>query len=768
MKTLPERIIEFDNHWQIPAITEYHSYQKILQLRWEVPGYTYVAFPWATLIDLLQTGQEIPNSLAAGFEKTIAACRSARRNSKLLTVCQHIYAQRFSSLFKSCHLHILYWSHTTIDGGFHDGIEWRPFPLYPVQRYSAPKDGPLKPLKERKYNGSFIGAYEAKYYLSKIREEIFKLSSLEDNHRLLITKRDQWHFQEAVYDRQIYGLKPEEAKQKVLEIHAGQYRDALMESVYSLCPSGSGPNSIRLWESFTYGCIPIIFADSLALPGEQQVWIEACVFMAEASSYPSIAEEILLQSRTSPAEFSAKQEAGKTLEERYGMDIFIWDLLHLEASTPLVAAHEQKHQPGVDREDASTSKPNDYLVVVVDPGLKSVGSHHHKINSQLATELGKEKILVLSHQQFQESNLNYQTKPAFSYSVYDDTPDLSSEEYCHQVNQLTMQLTQALRELDLPQWLYVHTATAAQIQMIANSIQLLRDNQKPLGIYLQLMFEPRSLSSNQNELAWPRSTSRYKSALSTLHNSCIDSSIRLTIETSNPIFQQTFSTLSKELRVGLHPHLFQHKTARDAPLNPPSLPYRLLIHSGDPRRGKGLEWITSQIREWIQKTHNDVQFIMHVGTLRFPEEYADIGKALAEIERIAEAYPDRLVMQRGYLNDEQWANLVLETHAIALLHDPKLYQFKTSGNLYDYLEITGGKRLIIATTNTNSVDTLRVYRIPHLEVVYGDGNSMLAAIQKMKGAEGDLPRESPGWNKFAGDFFATSNSQHLQSMIGSR
>jgi hypothetical protein len=763
----PKTVIEFNDHWQTPAITEYYSYQKILGLRWDVPGYTYIAFPWATLIDHLQTGQDIPESLVMGFEKIIVACRSARHNTRLLTVCQHIYAQRFSSVFKSCYLDVVYWSHATIGGRFHDGIEWHPFPLYPVQRYSTTRDGPLKPLNQRRYNGSFIGAYEAKYYLSTIREEIFKLSSLQDKYQLLITKREQWHFQEAVYNCQIYGRKPEDAKLKMLEIQAKQYRDVLMESIFSLCPSGSGANSIRLWESLTYGCIPLIFADSLALPGEQQIWIEACVFMAEASNYTAIAENLLLQSKTRPSELRAKQEAAKLLESRYGVDIFIWDLLQLEGRISLATNYKHTNRQVVDTPNKEPLQLEQDLVIV-DPGLKSIGSHHHKINSQLANAFVEKQILVLSHQQFKESNLNYQIMPIFGYSVYDDLPDLPSQNYCQQVQELTAQLTQTLRNLHLRPWLYVHTAAAAQIQMIANSIELLDEDQKPLGIDLQLMFEPRSLSSSQDRTLWPRSTSRYKFALQTLHRKCEDYGIRLIVETSNPIFQQTFSSLISQPKVGIHPHLFQHKITSDQALRTPSLPYRLLIHSGDPRSGKGLEWIMGEIRTWIQKTDSDVQFIIHLGTLRFPEAYAELARAIAGIELIAEAHPERLIVKRGYLNDEQWAELALNTHAIALLHDPRMYQFKTSGNLYDYLEITQGNRLILTTAHTNSIENLRFYGIPHLQVFYHDSDSLLAAIQKMRETKAVLPRESQGWTKLANDFFAISNSEHLQAMIHSR
>jgi hypothetical protein len=38
------------------------------------------------------------------------------------------------------------------------------------------------------------------------------------------------------------------------------------ETVYCLCPSGSGPNSIRLWEAIEFGCVPVLLSSKLELP----------------------------------------------------------------------------------------------------------------------------------------------------------------------------------------------------------------------------------------------------------------------------------------------------------------------------------------------------------------------------------------------------------------------------------------------------------------------------------------------------------------------
>ena len=47
-----------------------------------------------------------------------------------------------------------------------------------------------------------------------------------------------------------------------------------------LCPSGSGPNSIRLWEALATGAIPIILSDTLDLP-KHELWKNAVLYVKE-------------------------------------------------------------------------------------------------------------------------------------------------------------------------------------------------------------------------------------------------------------------------------------------------------------------------------------------------------------------------------------------------------------------------------------------------------------------------------------------------------
>lgn len=45
-----------------------------------------------------------------------------------------------------------------------------------------------------------------------------------------------------------------------------EYQDVLARSRFSLCPRGSGPSTVRFWESLQAGAIPILISDDMVLP----------------------------------------------------------------------------------------------------------------------------------------------------------------------------------------------------------------------------------------------------------------------------------------------------------------------------------------------------------------------------------------------------------------------------------------------------------------------------------------------------------------------
>jgi len=81
-----------------------------------------------------------------------------------------------------------------------------------------------------------------------------------------LERRQEWHYEQAVYREQVQGQPADAARHAQLSAEAGAYATTLQRSCFALCPSGSGPNSIRLWEALGYGAIPVIHSDRLQLP----------------------------------------------------------------------------------------------------------------------------------------------------------------------------------------------------------------------------------------------------------------------------------------------------------------------------------------------------------------------------------------------------------------------------------------------------------------------------------------------------------------------
>jgi hypothetical protein len=127
------------------------------------------------------------------------------------------------------------------------------------------------------------------HYISRVRLRLPEIATSED---IRVKLNNEWHFNFIVYGEQVESNSILEKAprgridntQKVSE-----YNYALCESIFSLCPAGAGPNSLRLWESLAIGSIPIILSDSLVLPQvhsdaavSADLWHEAVIFWPES------------------------------------------------------------------------------------------------------------------------------------------------------------------------------------------------------------------------------------------------------------------------------------------------------------------------------------------------------------------------------------------------------------------------------------------------------------------------------------------------------
>lgn len=71
-----------------------------------------------------------------------------------------------------------------------------------------------------------------------------------------LERRSEWLYQQEVYREQVHREVPDQARHALLAEEATAYVATLQTSCFALCRSGSGPNSIRLWESLGYGATP--------------------------------------------------------------------------------------------------------------------------------------------------------------------------------------------------------------------------------------------------------------------------------------------------------------------------------------------------------------------------------------------------------------------------------------------------------------------------------------------------------------------------------
>jgi hypothetical protein len=258
------QIVSYNKRWQKPVITEYNVYN-LLSTSTKLP-YNYFAFPWAALLDEMCPGMKSKPPLQRiieSFKKTsITYC----------TVVQHISFMRLLETFKSCNITIVFTPHCTLKDreiAKTHGIQLYGFPLYATVK-KIPTSIVL-PLHTRPYLTSFIGQYDSKSYLTNVRSKIFDLFSTYSD--CVIIRRYEWHFQSVVYrNLPMTNIKFER-----------KYRDTLANSKFSLCPSGTGPNSIRIWESMSFGTIPVVLADTLVLPTIKTMpWSSAIIIWKES------------------------------------------------------------------------------------------------------------------------------------------------------------------------------------------------------------------------------------------------------------------------------------------------------------------------------------------------------------------------------------------------------------------------------------------------------------------------------------------------------
>ncbi|MEL6827045.1 MAG: exostosin family protein [Pseudomonadota bacterium] len=263
-----DNLIAVPRHWQRPAATEEAAYNSILRRASEL-DLQYYGVPWATVIDGIH--ERSPKAHDILFALRNVHQDEPTCHTKRCTVAQHIRALEYIYLFEAIGITDLFWSHATNDLTEFHGMRIHPFPLFPAQASSYQ----VSETSEKRHLANFVGAFNPKIYLSNVREIIFGDTGTAED--LLIIKRERWHFDRAVYDEQIHGSSASDHQLEIEEQMKQEYVDAIKQSWFTLCPTGSGPNSIRIFESLMLGSIPIILTNRLNLPGPHKLWRDSCI-----------------------------------------------------------------------------------------------------------------------------------------------------------------------------------------------------------------------------------------------------------------------------------------------------------------------------------------------------------------------------------------------------------------------------------------------------------------------------------------------------------
>jgi hypothetical protein len=312
--------LAYDTRWQRPAKTEEWAFNRAYALLPDWSEAVYLAFPWATLVDKLQTHQEADDLLSALADLS----DEARAFKRVVTVCQHILVPQYGTLFANAGVTDLFWSHyrsdiSAIASAEH--INLRPFPLFPVN-----SPGPKARNLQKRHLFSYVGAINNHWYLDNARTYI--IEELAGDPRGFIRKRANWHYADVVYGHQIMGTSPEPLD-VLTSPEAIEFAQSLAESVFSLCPSGSGVNSLRLWESIDCGAIPVVLSPLYSPPGNPALWAEGTIKVGINREDVQGIPDMLRAISSDESRLTRMRNAGAQLQMLYGRDCFVYDIISL-------------------------------------------------------------------------------------------------------------------------------------------------------------------------------------------------------------------------------------------------------------------------------------------------------------------------------------------------------------------------------------------------------------------------------------------------------
>lgn len=266
--------------WQYPCSTEEQAYRNHLSLERGAninhetrTIHCYLPLPWATFSDKAwHTGVDlrIVGRKMAGWQSLSA---SLGYELRVHTVCQHIHwAKKIRPCFTELGITDLHLSHLDTASAEQLGneqIRLHSWPLIATNVENEDLSHGLEPdrdIADRHILASFIGSH-MKHYRSDVRPEIAKAAASDGGSDLVVELRDQWHFNQIVYEEQVENKVLNAQDRNDTLARTKRYNEIISNSRFSLCPEGAGPNSLRIWESMAVGTVPVIIAEDWIAPG---------------------------------------------------------------------------------------------------------------------------------------------------------------------------------------------------------------------------------------------------------------------------------------------------------------------------------------------------------------------------------------------------------------------------------------------------------------------------------------------------------------------
>lgn len=291
--------------WQFPCRTEQDAYLKHRDLTRPCNDngacHVYVGMPWATWIDRKSIPLLHLRSTRSRLNAVAQMLSQWGLRLEVHTVCQHIKWKEWFHLFQMTGITQLWLSHKPNDQCNEAGITLCSWPLYAVNLLEPGRGEGLQTvsMEKKKHLASFKGAYMP-HYISDIR---LHLKELHGKEGFVVLLDEEWHFNPIVYGHQVLGQPMPAGTTVDLEIQS--YNKLLANSVFCLCPSGAGPNTLRLWEALGAGVIPVILSDTFEAPsirdndGKILRWDDAVLFHCEKdwARLPARLKEISTEER---------------------------------------------------------------------------------------------------------------------------------------------------------------------------------------------------------------------------------------------------------------------------------------------------------------------------------------------------------------------------------------------------------------------------------------------------------------------------------------